>query len=262
MPLIFSAITPHSPLLVSTDKANARKVAKTRLALEELNKNLYSAKPDAIIMIAPHGNPNKDVLAINQAPSLIANFSDFGNLETKLELKNNIGLGYQIKQKLETNLPLMLFNEPELHYGFGVPLLFLTNQLRNCGIIPIYTGNPGLEHHLKLGRYIRKICDLTSLRIAVIASGNMSHKDSKEFPDAHFPLGKKYDDAVMLALQNKKAENILSLDQKLIAESGQCGYKVMCVLLAVLGQTNFEADILCFQKVGGIGYLTANLVLI
>ena len=91
MPLVFTAICPHSPQLVlTTDKAISRKLSKTKKAIKQLEEELYSAKPDVVLIITPHGKIIEgSACTINQAPILKADFVDFGDLQTKLEYRNN-----------------------------------------------------------------------------------------------------------------------------------------------------------------------------
>jgi len=261
MSLIFSAICPHPPLLVSTDKNNQRKLLKIKQALEKLQENLYAAKPDVLIIISSHGDKMTDSFVLNQAPDLKVGFTDFGDLETKLTFKNEMALGYRLREAVETVVPLALSSKENLSYGFGVPLYFLTKPLRNYTVMPIYSSSLSKEDHWRFGKYIRQIINHTNQRVAVIASGNLSHRLNKEAAEGYSLSGKKFNQTIIDNLQNKKIGQIVALDEKIITEAGQCLYNPLLIMLGIIAQTDFEPNLIAYQNILGIGYLTAQLVI-
>jgi len=66
MPLVFAAIVPHPPVAIpSVGKDQAKQIEKTVVALEKLEKDLYAAKPDIVIIISPHGEVNPEAFTVN-----------------------------------------------------------------------------------------------------------------------------------------------------------------------------------------------------
>jgi len=261
MSLVFSAICPHPPLLVSTDKNSQRKLLKTKSALEKLQEYLYAAKPDVIIIISAHGDKMADSFVLNQAPDLKVNFTDFGDLETKLNFKNEMALGYRLREAVETVVPLALSSKDTLDYGSGIPLLFLTKHLKNCTVMPIYSSALNKQEHWRFGKYIRQIINHTNQRIAIIVSGNLSHRLTKEAVAGYVIAGKKYNQMIIDNLQDKKIDLILELDEKIIKEADECLYNPLLIMLGIIAQTNFETNLIAYQNVLGVGYLTAQLVI-
>ena len=69
MSLVFSAITPHPPMLIpSIGQGALKKLEKTKQALEKLEQKLYVAHPDILIILSPHGSYFKDAFTLNSNP--------------------------------------------------------------------------------------------------------------------------------------------------------------------------------------------------
>ena len=146
--LIFSAITPHPPLLIPTiGRENLKVIEKTQQAMERLAGDLYYLKQDTIIIIQPHGDFDIQKITINQSSILKADFSEFGDLVTKIEYDGDIGLAYNIYEYFETQNILRLIHQEEIDHGVSVPLTYLAKNLENTKIIPInYCAEIGRAH--------------------------------------------------------------------------------------------------------------------
>lgn len=262
MPLVFSAICPHPPLLIpAIGQDNLKKVRKTKKALENLEGDFYAAKPETVIVISPHGSLMSEAFTINHSPTLEGSFEDFGDLETKLKFQNDLGLAYQIKESVETKLPLILTANEKLDHGATVPLYYLANHLKEIQVIPI--GYSLLERsvHFSFGRFIRKILDKTTKRVAVVASGDLSHRLTKTAPAGFSARGKEFDQKLIDFLNNKKIEEIMALDEELVTEAGECGFRSILILLGIMAELNFQTKILSYEGPFGVGYLVAKFEL-
>ena len=220
---------------------------------------LYSSKPDIIIIISPHANTQGgEFFTINQQPKLSVNFKAFGDLVTKLQFDNEIGFGYQIKESCEDYFPIMLTAEQELDYGSAVPLLYLTEHLPEVKIVSIGYADLPYQDHIKLGELIRKQINLSDQRIAIIASGDLSHKLHKDSPAGYSPQAQEFDQEIIKLVNDKKIDQIIDLDRKLVNEAGECGLRSLLILLGIIKEMNYEPIKLSYQAPFGIGYLVEN----
>lgn len=260
MSLIFGAIVPHPPVLIpAIGQENLSKLKKTEKALRELEDNLYHLKPDTIIIISPHGQLIDDAFTINHSPVLKGGFEEFGDLSTKLEFRNNLGLAYQIRELVETQLPVVLTSEEKLDHGSLVPLYYLTAHLKDITVIPINPSILDRGKHFQFGQQIRKILERTNSRVAVIASGDLSHRLTKKAPGGFSARGKEFDQQLVNLLKEKKIEEILNLDENLVRAAGECGLRSIFILLGIFDQLNYRVKVLSYQSPFGVGYLVANL---
>ncbi len=258
--LVFSAITPHPPILIPTiGKENLEQINATVEAMKKLEEKLIAAKPDLIIVISPHGPLAADAFTINVSSRYESNFGDFGDFATKLNWKTDLKFIAKIKSSLTAaEIPLAVFKEPKLDHGVTVPLFYLTPQLLKVKVIPLGYSLLDLPTHLALGQRLKQEIDASKLRIAVVASGDMSHRLTEDAPAGYHEQGQKFDDKLISLLEQKDLNGILNLDPTLIEEAGECGLRSVMILLGVLKDIDYQPEKLSYEGPFGVGYLVMN----
>jgi len=261
--LVFAAITPHPPLLIpNIGKGEIKKIEKTRKAFEKLEQDLYLSKPDIIFIISPHGSYFSDAFTINAHTHFISNFKEFGDLETKCEWTGDPWMASKIDyEHNKANIPLRLIGEEEIDHGSAVPLFFLTKHLPNIKILPIGYSELSNKKHLDFGYMLKDIIMDTDKRIAVIASGDLSHGLSEDSPAGFSPTGKEFDNKLIELLQTRNTAGIINMDEKFIEDAAQCGYRSILILLGVMKNMDYQFKNYSYEAPFGVGYLVGNFVL-
>ncbi len=257
MPIVFSAFVPHPPILIpNIGKENLSRLAETEKAYQKLAGHLYAQSPEVIIVFSPHGIIQENVFTINLAPRLLADFIDFGEAATKLEFKGSIGLAHHIRETLETAQPLQMATENRLDHGASIALFMLAQNLKNFSVLPIYpAANLSFQDHFAFGQSLKPILLKDRRRIAIIASGDLSHRLSPDSPAGYWPRAKKFDQKIIEYLQNKKTDSILRLDPQKAAAASECGLRPLVMLLGILDKINYTPRFLSYQAPFGVGYL-------
>lgn len=262
MPIVFSAIVPHSPLFIPTiGKENLNQLAASVKAYKELEDNLYAANPESIIIISPHGLIQSDAFTMNLSPKFTVDFEEFGEFATKMEFEGDIGLAYKIRERMETRASLQLVTEERLDHGCGVPLYMIASNLRKIKLIPLYYSDLNLKTHYEFGQLIKRELVYNKDRVAIIASGDLSHTLTKNAPAGYSSKAAKFDQKIIECVKNKKNQDILRLDAKLIDEVKECGLKSISILLGMLDGLEYEPKILSYEYPFGVGYLVAGFKL-
>jgi aromatic ring-opening dioxygenase LigB subunit len=261
--LSFASITPHPPIIIPTiGRENLNIVKKTVEAMQKLEQKLNQVNPDVIIIITPHGEIFPDAFCINLSEKYYGNFQQFGDLITKMEFNGNLELAHKIREKTETSLPTTMISESNLDHGVLVPLHYLTKNLKNFSIIPISYSFLDYQKHLEFGEKIKEEIMLSDKKIAVIASGDLSHRLTFDAPAGYSPQGKIFDKKLIDLLKKKSVNQILKLDPNLIEEAGECGLRSILILLGVIKNLNYEPELLSYEGPFGVGYLVMNFRLI
>lgn len=259
MAIVFSAITPHAPILIpAIGKENLDKLQKTSESFKKLEEDLYASKAETLIIISPHGLIQGESFTMNLNPEFEIQFEDFGDFVTNQKLKGDVGLAYKIRESLETKAPLQLISEEKLDHGCGVPIHLLTQHLPKIKILPIYYSGLSLESHFEFGMLLKKELIKHKEKIAIIASGDLSHRLTKDAPGGYSPKGPKFDKKLIDLIREKKIGEIVELDNNLISQAGECGLKSIIILLGILNEVNYKPEILSYEGPFGVGYLTAN----
>lgn len=263
MSLVWAALTPHPPILLeSIGKENTEKLEKTKKAFDKLAESLYLSKPDLIIVLTAHGLSIENTFVMNMGKekdgilSYEANFEEFGDFNTKFSWETDLFMSFKIKSFLETKIPLQLLNQDDLDHGSSIPLHFLSQSLKDIKILSITTSNFDTETHQNFGRYLKEIISNEEKRVAIIASGDLSHlfeKDEK--------IAEKFDEAIRKSLNPQKMDRIINMDPDILENAGECAYKQLVTLLAIIEDYNWKFEELSYEHPFGIGYLTGEFKL-
>jgi AmmeMemoRadiSam system protein B len=259
MSLVFAGIVPHPPILIpNIGKDNLHKINSTVLALQQLEQELYAAKPDSLVIISPHGIVLLDAFLINLCDKYESDFSQFGDFTTHLEFRPNLPLVEHLRMSIKDKINLTVASEPKLDHGAIVPLYYLSQHLPHLSIVPISYCLLDYQTHIKFGEILKDQIFNTNERIALIASGDLSHRLTKDAPAGYSPQGKEFDTKLIELLKNRDLDGVLNLDPQLIEEAGECGLRSILVLLGVIKNINYHVDVLSYEGPFGIGYLVAN----
>lgn len=262
MPLRYAAIVPHSPLLIpEIGKENTARLKNTSKAYEKIKEEIKKHGIETVIIITPHGPIQENTFAINLCHDYAYDFEAFGNFALRGNFSNDIGLLHRIRESLETKAKLQLITEQKLDYGAAIPLKLLLSELPEVKIIPLYYSGLDNQTHYEFGKILQETLFHYPEKIAVIASGDLSHCHTKEAPLGYCPRAKKFDKKIVDALKNKKPEDILKFETELIIEVHECGLRSILILLGILDGINYKANILAYESPFGIGYLTADFKL-
>ncbi|MDZ7611912.1 MAG: AmmeMemoRadiSam system protein B [Candidatus Moranbacteria bacterium] len=255
--LIFSAITPHPPIIIPEigSEGDLRQVKGTMDAMKQLSGELKKEDPDTIIIVSPHALLHPEAFGINESDSLKGDMSQFG-FEKKFLFDNDLELVEKIKKEAtEKDLQINSFQE-KLDHGALVPLYFLTEGIQPK-IIHLAFSLQSREKHYQLGEIIRKICGDTNEKIAFIASGDLSHRLSPFAPAGYSPQGKIFDDQLIEHLEKADVDGVINMNNQLIEDAGECGYRSILILLGMVGK-DFHFDKKSYEGPFGVGYLAAR----
>ncbi len=261
MSLEFAAIVPHPPIIIpSIGKENISKVEKTINSLKKLNERLLEIKPETIIIISPHGELYSDAFNVNTNAIYEADFEQFGEFATKLTFKPDLEFINRFKEQVETTIPVFLSQHENLDHGSSVPLFYLTQGLKDVKIVPINYCLLNYQKHIDFGKELKEAIFDTEKKIAVLASGDLSHRLSMTAPAGFSKQAKEFDKKLIKLLKERKIENILNMDPALIEEAAECGLRSILTLLGIVKNMNYDFEVLSYEAPFGVGYLVGEYI--
>lgn len=262
MSIVFAAIAPHPPLLIpAIGKENLPRLKATAEAYQKLRENLYVTRPDTILVISPHGLVQGKTFSMNLSPEFTANFEHFGDFATRFTVPGDVGLAYRIRENLETKAPLQLISQTALDYGSAIPLHLLLGPDSRIKVVPLYYSGLDYEAHFHFGQLLKRELIYSQNRIAIIASGDLSHRLTADAPAGYSPKAAKFDQKVIEYIAKNQPEELLNMNHLLIREANECGLKSILILMGVLDGIKHEPERLAYEAPFGVGYLTMNFKL-
>ncbi|MFA5062057.1 MAG: class III extradiol dioxygenase subunit B-like domain-containing protein [Patescibacteria group bacterium] len=263
MSLVFAGIAPHPPLLIPTIGKDAiKKVAQTKKAMEQLEQNLYLTHPEILIIISPHGSYFSDAFTMNIAPEFETDLRDFGDLATKLKFKGEMNLSSMIRESSkDQKFPTTAISEKNLDHGSSVPLYYLASHLSKVQILPLGFCDLDWKTHLDFGYMIKERIMETNKRVAVIASGDLSHALLTDAPAGYNEAGPEFDAKIQELLSTNNVAGMLQLDKDFIANAAECGFRSFLILMGILQGVHYTYKSYSYEGPFGVGYLVADFAL-
>lgn len=261
--LVFSAIVPHSPLLLPTiGKKHQTKLKKTLNALEELKKEFLASQPDTLLVFSPHGSSTPDAFSFNIAPHYQANLQEFGDFTTKIEFDPDLLLIEHLRHFLKSraDLPDTANTEQFLDFGTAVSAYLLGKDLPSLKLLPINDAGLPLQIHYEFGKAIQEEISKSKKRIAIIASADLAHTLTDKAPGGFSPKGKEFDGALVSCVKKNDKDCLLNLES-IAQEARACGLKTIAMLFGVLDGVNCSPQPLSYEGPFGVGYLVAKIKL-
>jgi aromatic ring-opening dioxygenase LigB subunit len=182
-----------------------------------------------------------------------------GSPEDRLQTQKTIKALEKLAERLKDENPeKIIISSPHKDWGFDVPLFFLAKDFRGR-IEKILIGTDEPRFYFEEGKKFREKDSRDPARLAVIASGDLSHCLKEEGPYGFHPDGQKFDRAFIEALEKKDIETILKLD-RIYPEAGECGLRSFSFALGMLAAAgiDYRPEILSYQGPFGVGYLVAD----
>lgn len=259
--LAFAAICPHPPLLIPAIGGDEiREVKDTSAAMRLLASEIARKEIDTIAVISPHGTVFMDQMSVNLAERLTGNFSDFGS-DIRMDFRNDSELAMLVKEIADANkLPLQTVSE-ELDHGAMVPLFFLGQELPDMQVCHLSFSYLDYSKHFSFGEILFEAIQDIDRRVALIASGDLSHRLTPQAPAGYSPRGQEFDSFIISCLEKNETEKILNIDSRLVEDAGECGLRSIIILLGALAHTDCHFEKLSYEGPFGVGYLVGRFTI-
>ena len=266
MPLLYSAIVPHSPILLpSIGKEYTEQLKATISGLETINAHLRELEIDTIVLIASEGDSTprggEETFFIHAPEQYKADFIEFGDLRTKLEFNTDHFLADQIKRELlNAGLSVQYHSTEKLGYDSAVPLSYLVKGIE-AKVVLIHPSGASAKQQFLFGKELQKSLQESPRHIALIASGELSHRLTPESPAGYWKDALSFDQQLIKMLKEKRYRKILNLKPEVLIEAQACGLSAFLVLLGAIEHINFTAHQISYEGPLGIGHLVTEYVL-
>ncbi len=266
--IVFAGIAPHPPIIVDqVGEGQNHDAQKTIAAMRQWAKKLKEANPDLIIIITPHGNLFQDAIAIHGSPILKGNFSNFGVKGTLYEFKNHEEMQKQIVLKAkEKGYSMVEVNDTstyryglkkDLDHGVLVPLDFLSKEAVHVPLVVISMSLLDNLELYKFGMLIEEVIADSQYNVALIASGDLSHRLTRTAPAGYDPAGRDFDLIILEKAKTGQLIEVMNIDEDLVERAGECGLRPIIMLAGALDRYKITSDIISYEGPYGVGYLVA-----
>ncbi|MDD9841151.1 MAG: extradiol ring-cleavage dioxygenase [Alphaproteobacteria bacterium] len=235
MSLVFAGLCSHAPgITARAERAPAELREPFFANFNIMRQQLEAAKPDALIVIAAEHfanffMDNMPAYAMGAAPYYEGPIEDPDWLKIKRrKIPGNANLSFRLIKTIMQDIDLAYSEEWKCDHGIMVPLHFLTPNY-DIDIIPVNINcqtapfTP-LKRAWAFGKALRKACDFVDERIAIVATGGISHWPAT--PNSG-KINEAWDrDFLDKFARNDKTALLAYNDEAVYADAGQGGAEI------------------------------------
>ncbi|MCK8824382.1 AmmeMemoRadiSam system protein A [Fuchsiella alkaliacetigena] len=268
--LKFAGLSPHPPLLVpEIGGRRLKEIQDTQLAMQSFAKQVAQVEPDLVITISPHGPVFSDAISILNISQLKGDFAQFGfpDLELSYDLAEDV-IEDIVRFAKEEEITVARIDKAstnkfnvssKLDHGVLVPLYYLREAgVKEVPLLPLTMGMLPYTELYKFGKILQLLSEQWDYRIALIASGDLSHRLTADAPAGFSPQGKEFDQKIVEILKEDKVAEIFDLEQSLIEKAGECGLRPIVMMLGALDGLAVDNKFLAYEGPFGVGYAVAS----
>ena len=261
-------LMPHPPLIIpQVGRGQEKQIQKTIDSCNAVGLEIDKSDIRTIIVITPHGTVFRDAVALMEVENLKGDFGKFGAKQVGFDIKIDLALTHEIiKEAGKAQIAAVALNGEnaesygvslELDHGAAVPLSFV-KSLNKIELVHITYGMLSPIELYSFGMAIEKACRRTGTQAAVIASGDLSHRLTKDGPYPYSPYGAKFDSRLLELLEQGDFKSLFNLDKTMLTEAGECGLRSLYILAGTLDGRTARAEILSYEGPFGVGYGVAR----
>lgn len=259
--VIFAGLLPHAPVLIPEiggQRGNA--TGATVEAMKRLAARVVSARPETVVVISPHSPRKRRTFGIWGGDRLRGDFAEFGSPEVAIDLPNDVQLAAELRKDVaEAGLGVREIPPWPLDHGAMVPLWHVVNAGWTGPIVVLGLTDADELEMTQLGRALGRAAGQVGRRIAVLASGDMSHRLAPHSPGGFDPRAQEFDLAFMKLVAEGEYRTIRGLDAELVRLAGEDVIDSTLVAAAAVGWDATGHEVLSYEGPFGVGYGVAVL---
>lgn len=210
-----AALLPHPPIVV--EEIGGKELKKAEKTVKGMEKTAQSIAKfddlDLMLIITPHGPAFRSTASVIVNEELTGSFSDFSYPQLKFNEKSDPKFAQRLIDNCENeNLSLQglkandLLNygiNEELDHGVLVPLNYLKKAGIDLPIVSLSIGFISYQELFEIGKKIAQTANELDYNIAVIASGDLSHRLKRGAPAGYDPEAHLFDEKLLELLEKR-----------------------------------------------------------
>jgi aromatic ring-opening dioxygenase LigB subunit len=252
--LVFAAIAPHGGLVFEQPDS------PTRQAMEELKRRFEAARPEAVIVVTPHGTLVDGHFGVVRSGQLAEHPSQFLAAEHLYDGPGEPQLADTcIRALQEDGLPALGVtfgstvagsSEMPIDWGAGIPLWFM----RAPAVVVTPCRALSNEEHVRAGAALA--CATADRRVAFVASADHGHGHTADGPYGFAPESKEYDDQIVELVREDRLSELVAWDTSVAVSAKADSFWQLLMLYGAVGD-DFAGELLSYEAPTYFGMICA-----
>ena len=258
MSIVGAIMVPHPPIILpEVGRGEEKRISATDKAFRKATAFIGDLKPETIVLLSPHSVMYADYFHISPGKSADGNMRQFHAPQVKIHAVYDSVFTEALSEAASaTGIPAGMLGErnPELDHGTVIPLYYVNQFYTDYLLVRIGLSGLSLTDHYRLGQLIQQTADTLNRRVAIIGSGDLSHKLLKDGPYGLSKEGPEYDERVMDVMGRAAFDELLDFDESFCEKAAECGHRSFCILAGALDGLSVEVKRLSHEGTFGVGY--------
>lgn len=261
MSIACAVLMCHAPIVIpeiAGDRAD--ECATSTFAMREAARALVAHEVDVCVLVSPHAPRSRTRWGIGHGEQLGGSFARFGHAGLALTFRGAPHAATLLAHEAERRgLACLAAPTDDLDHGSLVPLYFLHEAGYRGRVLLIALPYPNTGSELTFGAAIRAAADESGQRWAVLASGDMSHRLTRDAPAGYAPRARAFDDGFVARLRATDLHGAISLPADLIEVAAEDVVQSTSVAAGAIDFAMRNARVFAYEGPFGVGYCEALL---
>lgn len=253
---------PHPPIILhEIGGGREQEISTTIRAYRKAMMNAALCKPETIVVTSPHSVMYRDYFHISPGDKATGDFSRFNAPQIRIEAAYDTEFVDALEKRCSAQrLPAGTLGERDasLDHGTMIPLYFLNEFLSDYRLVRIGLSGLSPLDHYDLGRSIAETAKGLQRSTVLIASGDLSHKLTKDGPYGFAPEGPEFDRLTTEALGKGDFLSLLQMDADLSEGAAECGLRSFWIMAGAFDRKAVNSELLSYEGPFGVGYGVAT----
>ena len=264
MPIVGAFVMPHPPIIFSeVGEGEETKIQKTIDSCREVARLIAGLKPDTIILTSPHSVMYEDYIHISPGKEAKGDLARFNAPQISVHAQYDVEFTKQLEaaaKEAGINAGTRGGRDTVLDHATVIPLRFVEEQNIPYKLVRIGISGLSSEIHFKLGRCIAKVAKESGKRVVFLASGDLSHKLTKDGPYGYAKEGPKFDRLITEAFRTSDFTSLINLPANVSEPAGECGLRSFQIMAGALEGIETDGKLLSYEGPFGVGYAVASFI--
>ena len=251
-------MVPHPPLIIpEVGRGQEKGIQATIDAYHEAARRLAAWKPDTVAVLSPHTVMYADYFHISPGTEAEGDFGRSRAPHAKVRAKYDTQLVRLIAQEADAaDVPAGTMGEQDrrLDHGTMIPLWFLNRYYGDYQTVRIGLSGLPFSMHYRLGQCIQRAVMRSGKRVAVIASGDLSHRLTKDGPYGFREEGPEYDRRIMEVMGSGQFGGLFDFSEEFCDKAAECGHRSFLIMAGALDGLSVKTQRLSHEGPFGVGY--------
>lgn len=259
--VVFAVLMPHAPVLipgVNTHRGNP--VATSQYAMRTAASELLRHRPDGVVLISPHSPRRSRAFGIWMDSRISGSLACFNAPHAEIDLPLDLSMARAIALEAGArHLETWSICRHPLDHGALVPLWFLAEAGWRGPTVVLSLHFSKYDGLVLLGEAIAAAAAALSRRIAVVASGDLSHRHPPVVSGGLPPRASSFDERFLTLVGKGEYRNLSRISENVRETAAEDATDPTVIAAAAAGWRSDGLEVLSYEAPLGVGYGTAIL---